>query len=99
MNLDHMIKDKIIELSQKHQLSKVVLFGSRAKGTNSTVSDIDLAVWGVKTPAQYLDYKASIEEDIPTLLMFDIVDMESYMVSDTLREEIRKDGITLYEKV
>ena len=38
------------------------------------------------------------DEDIPTLLMFDVVDLDKPVQSELL-EEIRKDGVVIYEKV
>ena len=37
---------EICELAQKHQIEKVILFGSRARGDYKRASDIDLAVKG-----------------------------------------------------
>lgn len=37
---------EIRELAQKYNISKVILFGSRARGDYKRVSDIDLAVSG-----------------------------------------------------
>ena len=38
--------DEIVSLAQKHNIEKVVLFGSRARGDYHRASDIDLAVYG-----------------------------------------------------
>jgi len=38
--------DEIVTLAQKHNIEKVVLFGSRARGDYHRASDIDLAVYG-----------------------------------------------------
>ena len=48
-NQDHNIQNvyrQIVEISKKYQVKKVVLFGSRARGTNMPKSDIDLAIYG-----------------------------------------------------
>ncbi len=39
-----------------------------------------------------------LKEDIPTLLMFDVVDLDKPVQAE-LPEEIRKDGVAIYEKV
>ena len=93
-NLSDNIVREIVDLSVRHNIEKVVLFGSRAKGTNSKISDIDLAVYGGNAAMFSLD----VEEEVRTLLMFDVVDM-SRKVSEDLRSEIDKYGVVIYEKV
>ena len=46
MNLPLNIQRQIEEFAKTCKLEKVVLFGSRARGTNRERSDIDLAVFG-----------------------------------------------------
>ena len=40
------IYQQIISIVKKYNVSKVVLFGSRARKTNMPKSDIDLAIYG-----------------------------------------------------
>lgn len=84
---------EITELAEYHKLSKVVLFGSRARGDYQEKSDIDLAVSGGDVYGFALD----VEEKTETLLQYDVVDMDS--IQDTLLESIERDGVILYEKV
>ena len=72
---------------------KVILFGSRARGTHSERSDIDLSISGGDFNAFYWD----IREQVHSLLTFDVVDLDSG-ISDTLKKEIERDGITIYEE-
>ena len=90
MNLEPLIVHKLRILANQHNIEKMILFGSRARGDNHNRSDIDLAVWGIHD---------AVEEQIPTLLRFDLVDMDGFSVSDALREEINKDGVMIYEKI
>lgn len=99
LNLDQNIIQKLCMLSREYQVEKLLLFGSRARGTNYEYSDIDLAAWGIRSAAQYLDFQDAIEEQVPTLLRFDLVDMNASGVSDELRREVEKDGVVLYEKI
>lgn len=99
MNLDMYIIQKIQTLAQQHDADKIVLFGSRARGDNHSRSDIDLAVWGLHDAIRYLDFQEAVEEQVPTLLRFDIVDMDGFSVSDALRSEVEKDGVVIYEKI
>ena len=93
-SLSETLKVEIIDLALQCQLDKVILFGSRSRGDNRERSDIDLAIQGGDTVA----FAASADEDIPTLLMFDVVDLDKPVQSELL-EEIRKDGVVIYEKV
>ncbi len=79
--------------AHKHEIEKVILFGSRAKGTHTERSDIDIAVSGGDSDGFYWD----IKEKVHSLLSFDIVEFNG-SVSDELKKEIERDGITIYEK-
>ena len=76
----------------RHHLDALILYGSRAQGTNHEHSDIDLAVVG----GNYQDFKYDVDDHARTLLMFDIVDY--LRVSPRLREEIKKYGKLIYSK-
>ena len=76
-----------------HSITKVILFGSRARGTNTERSDIDIAVYGGDFDSFYWD----IKENVHSLLMFDVVEVDAG-ISEELEEEIRKDGVVIYEK-
>ena len=86
--------EEMIDLAEKYNLNKIILFGSRARGDYHRTSDIDLAIWGGNTALFALD----VEEETSTLLKFDIVNMES-AVQPELIEAIEKEGKVLYEKV
>jgi len=86
--------EQIVKVILKHDKPKrIVLFGSRARGDFSPVSDIDLAVECVKSATLI---KEVLDEEVDTLLKFDVVDLSK--VPDYLREEIEKEGIVLYEE-
>lgn len=91
MDLPEKVRQGIIELAIRYELDKVILFGSRARGDNKPRSDIDLAVKGGNIAA----FAADVDEEIPTLLMFDVVDLDK-PVQPELLAEIAKDGIELY---
>lgn len=91
--LPNRVLNTIRLFAEKHNVQKVILFGSRARGTHTERSDIDIAVVGGDFDAFFWD----IKENTHSLLMFDIVNMDE-STSDDLREEIEKDGIMIYEK-
>jgi predicted nucleotidyltransferase len=89
---ERIIRD-ISAFAKKYNVSKVILFGSRAKGTNSERSDVDIAVVGGDFDGFYWETK----ENTHSLLSFDIVDLNT-KVSEELKKEIDKDGVIIYEK-
>lgn len=45
-NLSDRILRELSGFAQKYSVNKIILFGSRARGTNTERSDIDIAVYG-----------------------------------------------------
>ena len=95
MNLDKVILEEIIEISKKHnEISKVILFGSRARGDNGDRSDIDLAIYCEESISDFIE---DIENNTTTLLEFDFSDMKS-VNDEFFIEQVNKEGIIIYEK-
>ncbi len=90
---DIVIKE-IVELAEKCNLKKVILFGSRARGDYKSRSDIDLAVSG----GDCIRFSLDVQEMTSTLLFFDIVNLDG-TVQKELLESIEKEGVCLYEKI
>lgn len=88
------VTNEIIELAKKYNIQKIILFGSRARGDFKERSDIDLAVSG----GDIVRFTLDIEEEVQTLLMFDVVNLDG-SVQEELRKAIEKDGQIIYEKV
>ena len=84
-DLPERVERDICKFAEKHGIIKIILFGSRARMSNTERSDIDIAVSGGDLDA------------LNSLLMFDIVDIDSG-ISEELKEEIKRDGVTIYEK-
>lgn len=80
--------------AKKCGIGKVILFGSRARGTFRRDSDIDLAVSGGCADL----FRLSVEEETDTLLTYDVVDLDRTL-NEELLDGIRKEGVVLYEKV
>jgi len=87
---------QIVELAREYVApSRVVLFGSRARGRARARSDIDLAVepgderrWG--------RFTAEAEEQARTLLRLDLVNLRR--CDPALRAAALREGILLYER-
>ena len=92
-NLPDRVLRELSYFAQEHSVTKIILFGSRARGTNTERSDIDIAVYGWDFDGFYWDVK----EKIHSLLMFDILQADT-SISDELKQEIEKDGVVIYEK-
>lgn len=92
-NLPDRILKELSSFAQKYSVTKIVLFGSRAKGTHTERSDIDIAVYGGDFDSFYWDTK----EKTHSLLMFDIIQADA-PISDELKHKIEKDGVVIYEK-
>ena len=75
------------KLCREFGAKKVILFGSRAKGTALERSDIDIAVSGVKE----VDLLIQKIEELPMLYSIDIVNMDNCK-NELLLEDIRQYG-------
>ena len=86
MNVNEVI-EKAAALCRKYSAKEIILFGSRAKGTETERSDIDIAVSGVQDFGQ-------LEEEIdalPTLYTVDLVNIDT-CGNQLLKEDIEKYG-------
>lgn len=92
-DLPKRVEREIFNFAKMHNIEKVVLFGSRARGSNTERSDIDIAVYGGDFESFYFD----IKEKVHSLLMFDIVEADR-KISEELQKEIERDGVVIYEK-
>ena len=45
-DLPERVQKDICSFARKHSVTKVILFGSRARGDNTERSDVDIAVYG-----------------------------------------------------
>ena len=93
MDLPEKVRLGIVDLAKKYDIDEVILFGSRARGDNKPRSDVDLAVRGGNTTCFSLD----VDEEIPTLLMFDVVNLD-WAVQPEMLEKIARDGVVLYRR-
>lgn len=96
MTIDEILEE-IVTACKDFNVNRVILYGSFAKGLQSTRSDIDIAIdyddeldyWGLK------DRIDSIE----TLRRIDILDLKQKNINSLLLEDIREYGKVLYQKI
>ena len=77
------LRADIVRAGKRCGIGKLILFGSRARGTNHKLSDVDLAVQG----GDVLTFSFLVEEEIATLLTFDVVNLEE-KISEKLKKAI-----------
>ncbi|MBL7156495.1 MAG: nucleotidyltransferase domain-containing protein [Candidatus Pacebacteria bacterium] len=97
MKLEHYsekkLKKEILEICGKYldlKKYKIFFFGSRVKKDNFPRADIDIGIEGKQSiPYEIqLEVKKKIEEKIPTLYKFDVVDFSD--VSEKFKKEAKK---------
>ena len=86
MRVDEVMTE-IIQRCRLYGAQKIILYGSRAKGTATERSDIDIAVSGVASH-EILDLQENLEE-IPTLYTIDLVDLDTCQ-NQLLLEDIKQ---------
>ncbi len=94
IGINNLLKAEIIELAKQHDIKKVTLFGSRARGDYNKVSDIDIAVTG----GNVVQFSLDIEDKTNTLLKFDVINLDG-AVQNELLASIKKEGVIIYEKI
>lgn len=89
--------NELLNLFKKENIDKVILFGSRARNDYKNNSDIDLAIiFDSDDNDNYIKLLTKLEE-LNTLFKFDVIDYNK-ITNTTLKQEIDKDGITIYQK-
>jgi predicted nucleotidyltransferase len=76
--------------------SKVILFGSRARGDHHPRSDYDIAIVApARSRESWSEFRELVLEDAPTLHKIDLLLLDD-SVSAELRDSVTKDGVVLY---
>ena len=81
---------------QYPDITRVILFGSRAKGSAKPYSDIDIAIEGVEKELDVAEV-AMMLDNLPLPYIFDVKSLASLQYLP-LREHIDRVGITIYKK-
>ena len=80
--------------SRHPEIAVAKLFGSRAKGTHTPRSDVDLAVWGEVDALRAESIAAELDE-LPLPYHFDVHPFLQIKLQ-SLREHIERVGVSLY---
>jgi predicted nucleotidyltransferase len=87
--------DKVRAVFRRHpEVASATLFGSRAKGTHTERSDVDLALAGSVAPLRAETIAAELDE-LSLPYRFDVQPQES-IDNPPLLEHIRRVGILIY---
>jgi predicted nucleotidyltransferase len=78
------------------QITQVILFGSRAKGTARDTSDVDLAIAGIDDDLLIESIALALDE-LPTPYQFDVKAF-SNIHNPKLKDHIERIGITIFQR-
>ena len=90
------IRRLVARLGTEPSVRRVILFGSRARGTAQPRSDVDLAVEAPTASTRDWLRLADMAEEADTLLSIDLVRLDEAPLE--LRERIFAEGQALYER-
>ena len=85
----------IAVIAANDRVERAVLFGSRATGTNTVTSDVDIALFGDRLTLTDRARLAAALEEISMAQTVDLILYDS-VHNRTLREHIRNDGVEWY---
>lgn len=88
------IDELLAYFQNKTEVEKVVIYGSRAKGTYKNGSDIDFAVWTKDNNAIKIGWEL---DDLDTPYKFDVINYNSE-IYPPLKKSIDTDGKIFYIK-
>lgn len=92
------VLNEIRRIALNYNISKVVLFGSRARGDNTDKSDYDIAVFSSGMDISEQTAFSSEVEEIETLRKIDVVFIKDRHIGTELYKNIQKDGIDIMDK-
>lgn len=97
-SMNDFILEEIAKIAEQYGVERVLLYGSRARGNHSPVSDYDIAIYGKHiSTADRVSLSHDIDE-IRTLKKIDLVFLTD--IDDTeFAQRIREEGVIIYEQI
>lgn len=97
--IDESIIENIINIIKEYnEITKAVIFGSRARGDYKNTSDIDIALFGDKlnnTINTKIFYQI---EDLYIPYKIDLINFNTLGDNNKIKENILKEGVEIYAK-
>ena len=87
----------IAVIAANDRVERAVLFGSRATGTNTVTSDVDIALFGDRLTLTHQARLTAALEEIPMAQTVDLLLYDSIQ-DRALREHIRNEGVEWYDR-
>lgn len=98
-NLSSKIIVELISIAERYEVSKLVLFGSRARGDNTPKSDIDISIYTLPNFTNKGGLARDID-DLDTLLKIDTLFIESdKKLDEKLIKNIQSEGVLIYKRL
>lgn len=79
------------------EIEQVILYGSRAKGSNKPFSDVDLTLLGIGLTRSHLNRLMADIDESSLPYLFDI-SIFAKLTNPDLIEQIEKTGVILYQR-
>ncbi len=83
--------------ARQKQIEQVILYGSRAKGTNKPFSDVDITLLGIGLNRSHLNRLMADIDESPLPYLFDI-SLFDKLTNPDLIEQIKQTGVILYQR-
>lgn len=100
MNYSGLSKEELALINTVFQnesgISEVILYGSRAKGSHTTASDIDLALVGIDDDLKAAAIAEQLDE-LPLPYTFDVRSLPS-INHQPLKDHIARVGVRIYKR-
>jgi len=97
--LNEKIVEEIVSIVKKYEeVTRVVIFGSRARGDYKKASDIDIALFGDEL-THSINTKIFYEiEDLYMPYKVDLINFNSLSDENKIKENILREGVEIYAK-
>lgn len=95
---ESIIKDIVGIIKEYEEITKAVIFGSRARGDYKKTSDIDIALFG-ENISNSIHTKVFYQiEDLYIPYKIDLINFNTLSEENKIRENILKEGVEIYAK-
>jgi len=91
-----LVKEIVEKIIEEGEVEKIVIFGSSVRDDYSSLSDIDIAIFGAKNLKVGV-LKEKLNEELRTLRNIDIVLFDN-LKNEDLKRKILEEGVVIYER-